>query len=57
MGAVVNAVKPAGNGTGKIARSLALTGFTLGLLLVVAGFIFWNAVLPFYGLLYLWGGQ
>ncbi len=26
-------------------------------LLVVAGFIFWNAVLPFYGLLYLWGGQ
>ncbi|WP_313027843.1 hypothetical protein [Brucella sp.] len=57
MGAVVNAVTPAGNGNGKIARSLALTGFTLGLLLVVAGFIFWNAVLPFYGLLYLWGGQ
>jgi len=57
MGAVVNAVAPVGNGTGKIARSLALTGFTLGLLLIVAGFIFWNAVLPFYGLLYLWGAS
>lgn len=57
MGAIVNVVTPAGNGTGKIARSLALTGFTLGFLLIVAGFIFWNAVLPFYGLLYLWGGQ
>jgi hypothetical protein len=57
MGAVVNAVTPAGNGTGKIARSLALTGFTLVLLLIVSGIIFWNAVLPFYGLLYLWGAS
>lgn len=53
----MNAVTPAGNSTGKIARSLALTGFTLGLLLIVAGFVFWNDVLPFYGKLYLWGGQ
>lgn len=54
----MNVVAPSGNGgTGKIARSLALTGFTLGLLLIVAGFIFWNAVLPFYGLLYLWGAS
>ncbi|MFC7067412.1 hypothetical protein [Brucella rhizosphaerae] len=55
MGAIVNVVTPVGNGTGKIARSLALTGFTLALLLAVAGLIFWNAVLPFYGVLYLWG--
>lgn len=44
-------------GTGLIARSLALTTFTLVVVLSAAGLIFWNAILPFYGLLYLWGGQ
>lgn len=47
-------IQPAGNGTGLIGRSLALTGFTLVCATIVAGLLFWNAVLPFYGLLYLW---
>lgn len=37
-------------GTGNIARSFALSGLVLALLLVVVGLVFWNAVLPFYGL-------
>lgn len=42
-------------GTGRIVQSLALTMFTMILLLAAAGLVFWNAILPFYGLLYLWG--
>lgn len=37
-------------GYGNIKRSLALTGLVMGVLLLVAGLVFWNALLPFYGL-------
>lgn len=37
-------------GYGNVKRSLALTGLVIGGLLLVAGLVFWNALLPFYGL-------
>ena len=42
-------------GIGRIGQSLALTAFALAIAMTIAAFLFWNLLLPFYGLLYLWG--
>nr|KIU66137.1 hypothetical protein TR92_20310 [Brucella anthropi] len=41
-------------GVGRIGRSLALAAFALAIATTIAAFLFWNLLLPFYGLLYLW---
>ncbi|MFK3663980.1 hypothetical protein ACI2JN_01805 [Ochrobactrum teleogrylli] len=38
-----------------IGQSLALAAFALAIATTIAAFLFWNLLLPFYGLLYLWG--
>lgn len=43
-------------GVGRIGQSLALAAFALAIATAIAAFLFWNLLLPFYGLLYLWGG-
>ncbi|KAB2675865.1 hypothetical protein F9K85_13215 [Brucella tritici] len=44
-------------GAGMIGRSLALAAFALAIATTIAAFLFWNLLLPFYGLLYLWGAH
>ncbi|PWL18857.1 hypothetical protein DKP76_07285 [Falsochrobactrum shanghaiense] len=43
-------------GGGRVGRSLAHAALALVLAFVAMGVVFWNGILPFYGLLYLWGG-
>ncbi|PWU76175.1 hypothetical protein DK867_02575 [Ochrobactrum sp. POC9] len=42
-------------GVGRIGQSLALAAFALAIATTIGAFLFWNLLLPFYGLLYLWG--
>ncbi len=44
-------------GIGRIGQSMALAAFALVIATTIAAFLFWNLLLPFYGLLYLWGAQ
>ncbi|WP_244614110.1 MULTISPECIES: hypothetical protein [unclassified Brucella] len=44
-------------GVGRIGQSLALAAFALAIATTIAAFLFWNLLLPFYGLLYLWGAH
>ena len=44
-------------GAGMIGQSLTLAAFALAIATTIAAFLFWNLLLPFYGLLYLWGAH
>lgn len=44
-------------GTGKIGQSLVLAGAVLLICSAIVAALFWNVLLPFYGLLYLWGAS
>lgn len=44
-------------GKGKIGQSLVLAGAVLLICSAIIAALFWNFLLPFYGLLYLWGAN